>query len=251
MKNTVYLLLCCLWLIACDNTKPQTSTTDLELTASTIMQRAHEKAGGKFWSQPQSLSLFGYGIFYENGEAIKHEKHNMWRVFESQKDAAHIANGKVRIESYRAGKPFFLITYDGENTYDLNGKQEKSAADQRWASNFGYGVIRHAFDEGYRLEKAGMDTVNNEATHQIKIIDPQGGDTLFDITQNDYKIVRVGFDTPRGWHERIYSNFFTKKGYNWFQAGKVELFYKGKKANDIIWTDFEVNEVLADSLFVL
>ncbi|MEM8525062.1 MAG: hypothetical protein AAGG68_10480 [Bacteroidota bacterium] len=246
-----YLLFGFVWIIACNDINHQNTAEKEELSASAIMQRAHEKAGGEFWSRPQSLSLFGHGIFYENGEAVQHKRHNMWRVFESKKDAAHIANGKVRIESFRNGQPFFLITYDGENTYDLNGKQEKSAADQRWASNFGYGVIRHAFDEGYRLEKVGMDTINQEATHQIKIIDPKGGETLFDITQNDYKIVRVGFETPRGWHERIYSNFFTKEAYNWFQAGKVELFYKGKKANDIIWTDFEVNESLADSLFVL
>lgn len=222
-----------------------------ELTATEIMQKAHEKAGGEFWRRPKSLTLKGHAIFYVNGEPVKNEIHNMWRVFESEKADAHVANGKVRIESFRAGQPIFIVTYDGENTYDLRGKQEKSAADNRWASNFGYGVIRHALDDGYQLEIAEEDTVKNELVYTIKVIDQKGGETFFGIDKKEFKIVKVAFQTPRGWHERIYSKFFSKPEYNWLQSGKVELFYGGKIANEVIWEDFEVNERLANSLFIL
>lgn len=221
------------------------------LTANDIMRAAHQYAGGEFWSNPKSLSLFGYGRFYANGKLRLHEKHNMYRVYEENKEAAHQANGKVRIESYHQGKPIILLTFDGQNTYDLNGKRDPSAADQQWASSFGFGVIRHVFDPGYRLERLANDWIDGEPTYTIKVIDPTGGETIFGIGQTEPKILMVGFDTPRGWHERKYANFFTKAEYNWQQAGLVRLYYNAVKTNEVVWEDFKVNEVLADSLFVL
>ncbi len=244
MKRALSLVISfALILLSCKKTPP--------LTATEIIQKAHEKAGGSFWQQPNSLTLKGYGIFYHNGTSVKHEIHNMWREFEQTKNAAHQANGKVRIESFRDSKPIFIVTYDGENTYDLNGKQEKQAADKRWSSNFGYGAIRHALDDGYTLEKVANDTVKNNITYTIKITDPTNGETFFGIDATDFKIVKVAFQTPRGWHHREYSEFFSKEKYSWLQAGRVELFYNGKLSNEIIWEDFEVNEDLPDSLFIL
>jgi len=227
------------------------SNTDKPLTATQIMEKAHEKAGGAFWQEPKSLTLKGYGIFYLDGEPVKHETHNMWREFEQTKDAAHKANGKVRIESFRDSTPVFIVTYDGENTYDLNGKQEKSAADNRWASNFGYGAIRHALDDGYSLQLVADDTIKTKPAYTIEVTDPNKGETFFGIDKEDFKIVKVAFQTPRGWHHREYSDFFSKDEYLWLQAGRVALFYNGKISNEVFWTDFEVNEVLPDSLFVL
>ncbi len=221
------------------------------LSANEIMRRAHEHAGGIFWSRPQSLILSGYGYFYNNGVKSTHERHIMYRVYEDQKGEAHAANGKVRIESYKKGQPIIMVTYDGEHTYDLNGKREKSEADQKWSSNFGYGVIRHAFDEGYDLEILPDDMVDGQEAYFLNIIDPKGEKTMFGICKKDYKIIKVAFDTPRGWHERIYSNFFTKKEYNWQQAGHVRLFYNGVKSNEVIWENFEVNMQLSDDLFTL
>ena len=245
------ILILALLFFGCNSSATQKQNDTSPLTAQVIMQKAHDRAGGSFWSKPKSLTMKGYGLFYENGKTNKNEIHNMWRVYESEKENAHTANGKVRIESFRDSKPVFIVTYDGENTYDLRGKQEKSEADKRWASNFGYGVIRHAFDPGYTLEKLEDGEIKKESTYRIKVKDPDGGETIFDINQNNFNIVGVAFDTPRGWHERHYSQFFTKDQYSWLQPGLVELYYKGEKANDIIWEDFDVNQDLPDSLFVL
>ena len=220
-------------------------------SATDIMRAAHLHAGGRFWSRPKTLSLTGHGYFYKDGKTHFHENHKMYRVFESEKTDAHQANGKVRIESYRSGTPIIMVTFDGENTYDLSGKRPKSDADKQWASSFGFGVIRHALDEGYRLERLPDDKVDGSKVFTIKVIDPNDGVTLFGIAQSDYKIVKVAFQTPRGWHERIYSEFFTKEGLDWQQSGRVRLFYDGVKSNEIVWTDFDVNEELPDSLFKL
>lgn len=252
MKKTIFLLFIIILIASCkEREQKNTSIKEVALTATQIMKKAHEKAGGEFWRRPKSLTLRGYGIFYRNGDSVKHEKHNMWRAFVDEKDEAHKANGKVRIESFRNGKPVFIVSYDGENTYDLRGKQEKSEADKRWASNFGYGAIRHALDDGYQLQKMVDDTVSKKAVYQIKVIDKSKGETFFGIDKEGFKIVKVAFDTPRGWHHRIYSNFFSKEAYSWLQSGQVDLYYDNKKANTIIWEDFEVNQILPDSLFVL
>ncbi len=252
MKINHFIPIALLFLFSCQNdTTPTENEEVAQLSATKIMQKAHEKAGGEFWRRPKSLTLKGYAIFYPEGKPVKNEKHNMWRVYENEKEDAHVANGKVRIESFRDGKPIFIVSYDGENTYDLRGKQEKSAADNRWASNFGYGAIRHALDEEYRLELVEEDTVKNEAVYIIKVIDQKGGATFFGIDKKEFKIVKVAFQTPRGWHERHYSKFFSKPAYTWLQSGRVELFYDGKISNEVIWEDFEVNETLPDSLFIL
>ena len=251
MKNLLLLLPLLLFLACSSPEVSQVKQVTKTLSATEIMQKAHEKAGGEFWRRPKSLTMKGYAIFYLDGKPVKNEVHNMWRVFENKKVDAHVANGKVRIESFRDGKPVFIVSYDGENTYDLRGKQEKSAADKRWASNFGYGAIRHALDEGYRLELVQDDTIKNEPAYTIKVIDQKEGETFFGIDKKEFKIVKVAFQTPRGGHERHYSKFFSKPAYSWLQSGRVELFYDGKISNEVIWEDFEVNEKLADSLFVL
>lgn len=250
-KLVAYFCLCTLFL-GCLNLESKKKENVLqELSANEIMQRAHQKAGGEFWRRPQSLTLKGYGIFYKDGDSVIHEKHHMWRVFEAKKSNAHKANGKVRIESFQHGKPVFIVSFDGQHTYDLNGKQEPSAADQRWASNFGYGAIRHALDEGYELQIQPDDTIASRPVYRIKVIDENKGETYFGIDKEDFKIVKVAFDTPKGWHERIYSKFFSKPEYSWLQSGQVRLYYNNTIANTIIWEDFEVNEKLPDSLFVL
>lgn len=236
---------------ACANGNQKKDKYSVDLAPEEIILEAYAKSGGDFWKRPKSLSLKGHSYFYRDGDTVFHQVHNMWRVFENSKTNAHAANGKVRIESYRDSIPAFIVSYDGMNTYDLNGKQAKSAADKRWASNFGFGVIRHALDDGYKLEKLDGIEVHNDKCYQIKVIDPNQGETIFGITKQDYKIVKVAFDTPRGWHERLYSKFFTKEKYSWLQSGKVELFYEGVRSNDVIWTDFEVNEKLDSDLFVL
>lgn len=219
--------------------------------ADDIMRQAHNVAGGQSWTRPISLSMDGYAVFYRDGDSVTHERHSMWRVYAADKVEAHRVDGKVRIQSVRDGVAVIDLAYDGVTTSTAKGPQPKSEADKRWASNFGFGVIRHALDEGYELTRLADDLVDGRAAYVLRVNDPAGGETLFAIRQSDFAIVRVGFDTERGWHERIYSNFFSNPGESWQQPGRVRLYYNGIKANEVIWTRYKINEPLPDCLFVL
>ena len=165
--------------------------------------------------------------------------------------AAHAADGRVRIEAFADGETVFQIAFDGVDTYDQNGPTGETGDSDRWASNFGYGVIRHALDEGYTVDRLPDDYVDGAPAYTVQVNDPAGGETLFNIRQGDFAVVRVGFDTPRGWHERIYSDFYTNEDGGWVQPGRIRLFYDGVKANEIYWTSFKTGETYDDALFRL
>jgi hypothetical protein len=230
---------------------PTLFMTRAELSSKEIVQNAYEAAGGVEWTRPKSLSMDGYAVFYKNGVATKNESHKMWRVYDAGKKDAHSVDGKVRIISVRNGEPFYNLSFDGETTYTADGPQPKSEADQRWASSFGFGVIRHALDEEYKTERLPDDLIDGRPAYLVKVIDPVGGSTQFGIAQDDFAVLKVGFNTPRGWHERIYSHFYSNTGDKWVQPGRVRLYYDGAKANEVIWTSYTINNELPDCLFVL
>ena len=250
LKALVYSILIVVLYSSC-GTYEYLIEPDEDLTAKRIIQKMYRANGGEQWRRPQSLIMYGHGKFYRNGEMAVHEKHNMFRIYESDKKEAHNANGKVRIESYKDGKPIILVTFDGQNTYDQSGKLPQSDADERWASSFGFGVIRHALDDGYEVERRADTTVQDQDAFYIMVKDLKGGDTYFTIDKKKYRILSVAFDTPRGWHYRLYSEFFTKEKYKWVQPGRVRLYYNGVMSNEIFWEDFELDLPIEDKLFIL
>jgi len=251
------LMVITLMLIGCADTRTSVNTlgglltTNPDLSAAEIMSRAHEAAGGVTWTRPKSLAMDGYAVFYDKGISVKNEHHRMWRVYAQGKTNAHTVDGKVRIESIRDDVPLINLSYDGQSTYTNEGKQPQSAADKQWSSAFGFGVIRHALDAGYTLERLPDDLIDGRPAYMVKVIAPSGGDTMFGIAVDDYAVLKVAFDTPRGWHERVYSNFFSNRGEDWVQPGRVRLIYDGVKGNEVIWTSYRINDDLPDCLFVL
>jgi hypothetical protein len=219
-------------------------------SARIIVERATAAAGGESWRRPRTLYLEGYGTFYApDGTALINENHRMWRVYPEFKPDAHNVDGKVRIESIRGGQTVSYTAFDGTRSYGLNGILPPSSADTQWAENFGFGVIRFALDTGYSLARQPDDMVDGIPVYRIEVSDPKGAKTLFGISRRNYQILSVGFSTPRGWHERIYSNFFSKPGINWVQPGRVRLYYNGVKQNEIVWRDFRLNADFDDALF--
>ena len=220
-----------------------------ETVAAQILEKAFAAAGGESWRRPSSLMLDGYAIMYRDGAAIRYERYAMWRVYDWNKREAHAADGKVRIEGWKDGKTALLLMFDGEKTYDMNGPVADQSANASWASNFGFGAIRHALDEGWTAKRLPDDWMDGRAVHMIELKDPTGGVTRFGIDAKNYQVLYAGFDTPRGWHERRYSDFFAKKGVSWSQPARVRLYYDGVKQNEIVWTDFELNRPMPDELF--
>ncbi len=228
---------------------PGTAAAAEALSAKEIVERAHGAAGGELWVRPESLYLVGNATFFSGTESEHYDRHEMWRVYAGEKTAAHEASGKVRIRSAHGDNAQSDIAFDGERTY-INGEVSDEPGDsRRWASNFGFGVIRHALEPGYALERLPDDSVDGAPSYMVRVIDPAGGRTVFGMEKNTFHILMVGFDTPRGWHHRVYSEFFTQPDSPWLQPGLVRLFYNGIKQNEVRWTSFAVNEAIADSLF--
>lgn len=220
------------------------------LDGAEIIARAHAAAGAEVFVQPGTLFLEGYNIIRSpDGEEALWDRYAMWRVFAGSKSDAHRANGMVRIEAWREGQLALLLAYDGEVTSDQDGPVEDQSANTLWSNNFGFGAIRNALDEGWRQARRPDDMIDGEPAFLVELTDPSGGKTLFGIRQRDYAILYVGFQTPRGWHERRYSHFFSKPGTDWVQAGRVRLFYDGVKKNEAIWTDFRIGEPMQPALF--
>lgn len=223
------------------------------LTAAEIVRRAHAAAGGPDWMRPRSLTLTGRGLFWPQGtEAgrIEVPDYRMWRVYPAVSTEAHAANGWVRIDAKLAdGSTYFQAAYDGETSYNQNGPIAGAQASREWSENFGFGIIRFALDEGFTLDRLPDDTAEGRAMHVVRVNDPQGGKTLFGIAADDYAILWLGFATPRGWHERRYSDFYRNPGVAFVQPGRVRLYYDGIKQNEIAWTAYALNEDLTRSLF--
>lgn len=219
------------------------------LTAREIVEHAHARAGGDTWVRPASLVMTGHATFFDGAKQVANDRHEMWRVYPSTKTNTHQADGKVRIRSMRGDAVVFDVAFDGTHTTSNGQRTEEPADSQRWAANFGFGAIRHALDDGYALKRLPDDAVDGRSAHFVALTDPSGRATQFAIAIDNYDILRVGFETPRGWHTRIYSDFFSKPGVSWQQPGRVRLFYNGVKQNEVRWTAFEINAVIDDAVF--
>lgn len=219
------------------------------LTAQEIVQRAHANAGGESWVRPSTLVMTGHATFFAGAKQVNNDRHEMWRVYPGSKANTHQADGKVRIRSMRGETVVFDVAFDGTHT-TANGQRTAEPADSnRWAANFGFGAIRHGLDEGYTLKRLPDDAVDGRPAHFVELTDPSGRKTQFAIATDNYDVLQVGFETPRGWHNRIYSDFFRKPGVSWQQPGRVRLFYNGVKQNEVRWTDFDVNVAIDDDVF--
>jgi len=223
------------------------------LTAAEIVRRAHAAAGGQDWMRPRTLTLTGRGIFWPQGTEVSRLEvpdYRMWRVYPAQSDDAHAANGWVRIDAKQPdGSIYFQAAYDGETTYNQNGPVAGAEASREWSENFGFGIIRFALGEGFVLDRLPDDSADGRPIYVVRVNDPQGGKTLFGIGTEDYAILWLGFETPRGWHERRYSDFYRNPGVSFTQPGRVLLYYDGVKQNEIMWTGYALNDHLGRSRF--
>lgn len=210
--------------------------------ARAIVARAYEAAGGDRWANARSLELRGKLILYApEGAAprITADDYRMWRRFETDRRSAHGEAGLVRIDARAGGKLIFQAASDGQVSWNQKGIVPKAEADALWASNFGFGVIRHALKDGFKLTRLPDDSIDGHPVHMVRVTDPAGTATLFGIDRRTGWIRLAGFATPRGWHVRLYDDFVVEPG--WTQARKVTLYYNGVKQNEVLWDRWRVN----------
>lgn len=222
------------------------------LDGKTILARATEAHGGDGWANARTLVLEGHAVFWgAEGAAPRStaDDYRMWRVFDPNRQAAHTAEGKVRIVAKSKEILLFTVGFDGTTTWNEKGVIPADQAAAFWASNFGFGIIRRAASPGFKAERVADDIVGTHPLYMVRLTDPTGGITLFGVDQRSYAIRTMGFMTPRGWHMRTYDDFFTLRNPRWLQARKVTLFYNGVKANEVYWTKTVVNAPVDDRLF--
>jgi hypothetical protein len=219
----------------------------------TILARATEAAGGDGWANARTLVLRGRAVFWGKAGAAptsSPDSYVMHREFDPNRVAAHGAEGKLRIEVSDKGRRLWVVGYDGATTWTDKGVVPKGEADRMWASNFGFGIIRHALKPGFVSERLADGNINGHPVYMVRLTDPAGTESLFGVDAKSYAIRMVGFFTPRGWHVRTYDNFFRPKSMpHWLQAGKVTLTYNGVKQNEIHWTSVEVNVPIDAKVF--
>lgn len=220
-------------------------------TAREVVERGVAAHGGDLWLDPATLILSGEATFYSsdaNTPRTHADDYRMWREMSADRQSAHGADGKVRITAKSGERVIFEVGYDGETTWNERGIVPKEQADAFWASNFGFGIIRSALRDGFTLENAPRRDVLGNEVELVRIIDPQGAATLFGFDAQSGFIRYLAFDTPRGFHERLYDDF-VKLENGWVQARRVTLLYDGVMANTVLWTETRVGEPIDAALF--
>ncbi len=240
-------------LLACHHSR---STVRVEnLTAKDILRRTVAASGGETWQQPQTLALKGNAIFTPFGKIdtsnrLKFDRYAMYRIFPSENKAAHQANGKVRFDAFYGDKSFFELKFDGKRSkMTLSDVAKPYAKHFNWSNNFGFGIIRFAESDSFRLEKLTNDQVEGIPCFVIQITDPKKMVTTFSIDQRSFFIRQVAFTTDVGYHHRVYSDFKRASNVSFVQPTRVRLYFDGMKWMDIQWTEFRVNEAIEAVIF--
>jgi hypothetical protein len=225
------------------------------LDGRAILAKATEAAGGDAWAKARTLLMKGRAVFWAKSGAEPTsvpDSYIMYRELDPDRVAAHGAEGKLRIIVSDKGKLIWTVGYDGATTWTDKGVVPKDEADKMWASNFGFGIIRHAMKPGFKAERLADGNVDGFATYMVRLTDPTGSESLFAVDKESHAIRMVGFATPRGWHARTYGDFFRPASKpEWLQAGKVTLYYNGVKQNEIHWESVEVDGAIDPAVFAV
>lgn len=254
MKTRIFLpllLLAAVPAVAADQPGPVPAATEAQ-SPRAILQAAIDVAGGDVWLNPRTLYLAGTAVFYAPDSATPRSRatdYRMWREMNPGRTDAHQADGKVRIVARDGERLLFEVGFDGTTTWTEKGVMPKAEADAYWANNFGFGIIRQALHDGFKLERAPDTDVGGHPVQMIRIIDPHGARTLFGIDCDSRYIRYMGFATPRGFHVRTYDDFVLLDNPRWLQAREVSLYYDGVKANTVYWKEVKVNGPVDGDLF--
>jgi hypothetical protein len=72
--------------------------------------------------------------------------------------------------------------------------------------------------------------------------------TLFGFDAESGFVTYMAFKAPRGFHERLYSDF-VRLANGWVQARRVTLLYDGVIANSVFWSETRVNGPIDPAVF--
>lgn len=222
------------------------------LSPALIVAQAHRAAGGEAWLKAGTNVMRGHATLCRDGKVgacMEATRYEMYRVYPVELAKAHAGSGKFRLDAYAGDRLLFQTAFDGERSYDQKGPVagERAASDE--GAGFGFSAIRFALEEGFTLEALMDDQVEGHPSYFIRVTDPAGQTTVFGIDQKDFSIRSAAWQTTRGWHRRIYSDFYRVGEF--LQPGRVRHYYDGVKSVDIRWTSAEIGTPIPDDMFVL
>ena len=217
-------------------------------TAREIMEAVTEAAGGDAWRFATTNLMTGDATLYQGHRATEADRYEMRRVYPTELPEAHTNTGMFRLDAYQEDRLLFTISFDGERMYTQNGPMPPEEAAKLAASSFGFSAVRFALDEGFTLERMADDQVEGRDCWFVRLTDPSGGYTLVGVDQENALIRYVGWQTPRGWHHRVYSGHYGLPS-GFVQPGRVRLYYDGVKTTDINWTAAELGVEFPAALF--
>ena len=226
-----------------------------ELTARQIVERVHAAAGGEAWLKAGTNVMRGDATLCRDGDparCVHADRYVMYRVYPTElQQGAHAGSGKFRLDAYTGDQVLFQVAFDGERSYDQNGPVPPERASSDEASAFGFSAIRFALEPGFSVERVVDDQVEGHPCYFVSVVDPTGTRTLFGIDQATFAVRSAGWQTPKGFHQRLYSDFYRVGETAFVQPGRVRHFYDGIKSVDIRWTSAEIGEPIPDEVFVL
>jgi hypothetical protein len=225
-----------------------------DATPLQIVRWAGQRAGGDAWLHARSNRMEGWAQLCRGGaidQCVRADRYVMHRVYPTNLESAHAGTGKFRLDATRDGQVIFRMSYDGERSYDQHGPLPPERAARSEASGFGFSAIRFADRPGFTLQRLADDSVEGHPCFMVRVTDPSGSSTLFAIDQESAYIRLAAWDTPKGWHQRIYSDYYWVEDPGFLQPGRVRLYYAGAKEVDIRWTSATINEPIRDEVFVI
>jgi hypothetical protein len=183
-----------------------------ELTARQIVERVHAAAGGQAWLEAGTNLMRGEATLCRDGDpqrCVHADRYVMYRVYPTElAHGAHAGSGKFRLDAHAGERLLFQVAFDGTRSYDQDGPVPPERAGSDEASAFGFSAIRFALQDGFSLERLTDDQVDGHPAHFVRVTDPTGTRTLFGIDQATYAVRSALWQTPKGFHERVYSDFY-------------------------------------------
>jgi hypothetical protein len=178
------------------------------------------------------------------------DRYEMYRVYPTELRQAHAGSGKFRLDAWAGERLLFRMSFDGERSYDQNGPVPGPRAATDEGTGFGFSAIRFALAEGFRTERLTDDQIEGHPCFFVRVTDPSGQVTVFGIDHQDFSIRSAAWLSPRGWHQRLYSDFYRVGDAGFLQPGRVRHYYEGVKSVDIRWTSAEIGSAIPDDVFV-
>ncbi len=227
-----------------------TTISAQEFSGLEIAKKTIEANGGEVWKRPKTLQLAGEATLYWKDKVYQLNTYKMWRVFPDGNDNARNANGKIRFDAFDNEKVFFKISFDGKNTVQILSDAAKANEETlKWSNNFGFSIFRFVENEGFSVTILPADAVDGFPCYFIKITDPKKSVTVFGIDKKTFNIRLAEFQTPLGFHQRIYSDFKWHKNPKFLQPRRLRIFNDGIKTAEIFWREYKVNQPIADEIF--